>query len=83
LRIWLFAVDATLPEMRQHVVGGLYGRCILRRKTAMCLYDFVAWDSGLTLETINVLREELQQKALLVQQIYERVRNGWSEFSGV
>lgn len=44
---------------------------VVRRKTAMRLYDFVARDSRLTLKAVNVLGEELEQKPLLMQQIYE------------
>ena len=44
---------------------------VVRRKTAMCLYDFVTRDSRLTLETVNVLGEELEQEPLLMQQMYE------------
>jgi len=56
---------------------------VVRRKTAMRLYDFVARDSRLTLKTVNVLSEELEQEALLMQQMYERVRYGRSEFARI
>jgi hypothetical protein len=35
--------------------------------------DHVVWYSSLALEAIDVLREELEEQALLVQQIYKRV----------
>lgn len=45
-------------------------------KTAVGFYDHVTRHASLTLEAVNVLGEQLQEDALLVQQTDERVRDG-------
>lgn len=42
----------------------------------MRLDDLVVWHARLALQAVDVLREQLEQQALLVQQRYERVCDG-------
>jgi hypothetical protein len=44
----------------------------------MRLDDHLPGQTGLPLETVNILREVFQQQALVVEQFDERVRNGRS-----
>lgn len=64
-------------------LGGLGYVVIVRCEAPMCLDDQIAGYAGLALQAVNVLRKELQQQPLLVQQIYERVCDGRSVFAWV
>lgn len=49
----------------------------------MCLDNLVARYPCFTLQAINILGEEFEQKPLLVQQVYEGVRNCRPVLAGI
>lgn len=85
LGIRLLAVDATLSGkcISSKSIPQLYASSFLRRKAAVCLYNLVARHARLALETINILREQLEQQSLLMQQVCKRVRNRRPELARI
>lgn len=45
-------------------------------EAAVCLDDLLTGHAGYTLQAVDVLGEELEEQALVVQQLYKRVRDG-------
>lgn len=67
-------LDRIRPAKLEIEEGSLYAA--LTRETSMSLYDLVTRNSSCPLQTIDVLREQLQQESLVIQQTDERVSYG-------